>query len=236
MIDFFQDGLLKVLWETHKIDLFQQGTIIPTFHVMIHFAFNFDVTSLDSPASCATGKLPQIRRTHSLASWHHRCEYAFDISKHNMIPLIFELCRIAYLPRPYQHCSSWPDHQIVTEQSLILLLCPRHVHSVDLKETHSGVSFGHLPELIGNSFLVIHQAKLEHRLKYCTQSIDRVLRNQIPCTQQPTLQFLKRLPFHSSDKFLENTPHKFYRQNIRRVPLTVYDPVNGLLESIHCDL
>jgi hypothetical protein len=236
MIDFFRDRFLNVLWKGHKIELFLQRMILPIFHVMIHFDFNFDVTSLDWPASCATRKLPQTLRTYSPASCHHRREYAFDISKHDVIPPNAELCCIVHLPRPRQHYFLWPDYQIVTEKSLILLVYSEHVYSVDLEKTHQGVSFGHLPELIRNSFLVIHKAKLEHHLKYLTQSIDSVLRNQTSYTQQPTLQFFKLLPFHSSDKFLGDSPHKFYRRNIRRVHLRVRDPVNGLLESIDCDL
>jgi hypothetical protein len=62
------------------------------------------------------------------------------------------------------------------------------------------------------------------------------LRNQTPCTERRTLQFLKLLHFHSFDKFLEDPLHKFYRRNMRRVRFTVDNPVNTLLESIHCDL
>jgi hypothetical protein len=58
---FFRDRLLKVLRDTHKIEPFRSKITIPTFQVMIPFAFKFDITSLHSPASCITGKFLCIR-------------------------------------------------------------------------------------------------------------------------------------------------------------------------------
>jgi hypothetical protein len=93
-----------------------------------------------------------------------------------------------------------PDNRrAIAHPPPVSMSCVQYWHPKALQD----ISFDHLPDLIGYWFPVIHQVKLEPCLKALTQSIDCVLMNQTSCTQQCTLQSLKRLPFHSSDKFLE---------------------------------
>jgi hypothetical protein len=51
-------------------------------------------------------------------------------------------------------------------------------------------------------------------MRTCRQSIGCILRNQTSCTEQPSLQFLKRVPFRSFDKSLDNPHNSFIRERL----------------------
>jgi hypothetical protein len=42
----FARWIFESIKRIHKVELFLSGIIFPTFHIIIPFAFNFDVTSL----------------------------------------------------------------------------------------------------------------------------------------------------------------------------------------------